>query len=172
MQRIPTQDVLTPEQVDRINEEVMKILTEIGVEFEYEPAVEVLKAHGVKFEGSKAIFDRAFIEARLAEAPSEFTFKARDPEKSLECKDGSFILTPSYGPPFVYEFDGTIRPSTAEDYNNVIKLTHVSENINHTGHNVAEYERPAMDAEVEKDLNAFIERRCGELGCEGVALFD
>lgn len=138
MQRIPTFDVLSPEQVDRINEEVMKILTEIGVEFEYEPALEVLKSHGVKVEGTRAIFERSFVEARLAEAPESFTFAARDPEKSLECADGSFILTPSYGPPFVYELDGSIRPSTFEDYNNVVKLAHVSENINHTGHNVVE----------------------------------
>ena len=61
MSRIPTQSVLTDNQVDRINEEVMKILTEIGVDFEYAPAVEVLKAHGCKTEGSRVRFDRAFV---------------------------------------------------------------------------------------------------------------
>ena len=48
MSRIPTQSVLTDNQVDRINEEVMKILSEIGVDFEYQPAVDVLKEHGCK----------------------------------------------------------------------------------------------------------------------------
>ena len=42
------QDVLTDNQVDRINEEVMKILTEVGVNFEYQPAVDMLKAHGCR----------------------------------------------------------------------------------------------------------------------------
>lgn len=138
MQRIPTNDVLTPEQVDRINEEVMRILTEVGVDFEYEPALDVLRAHGVKIEGHRAFFDRAFIEARIAEAPAEFTLRARDERKSTPCRDGSFILTPSYGPPFVYGIDGSIRSTNSEDYRNVIKLCHMSENINHTGHNVVE----------------------------------
>ena len=138
MSRIPTQSVLTDNQVDRINEEVMKILTEIGVDFEYAPAVDVLKEHGCKVDGSRVYFDRKFVEARIAEAPSEFTLKARDEKKSTWCGDGSFILTPSYGPPFVYELDGTRRGTTSEDYNNVIKLCHMSQNINHTGHNVVE----------------------------------
>ena len=138
MSRIPTQSVLTDNQVDRINEEVMKILTEIGVDFEYAPAVEVLKAHGCKTEGSRVYFDRAFVEARIAEAPSEFTLKARDEKKSTPVCDGSFILTPSYGPPFVYTLDGGRRGTTSEDYNNVVKLCHMSQNINHTGHNVVE----------------------------------
>ena len=138
MTRIPTQDVLTPEQVDRINEEVMKILTEVGVDFEYDPAIEVLKEHGVKVDGQRAFFTREFVEARLAEAPAEFTLKARDDAKSTPVCDGSFILTPSYGPPFVYDIDGNTRGTTSEDYNNVVKLCHMSENINHTGHNVVE----------------------------------
>ena len=138
MSRIPTQSVLTDEQVDRINEEALKILAEIGVDFEYAPAVDMLKAHGCKTEGSRVYFDRAFVEARIAEAPSEFTLKARDESKSTPCCDGSFILTPSYGPPFVYELDGTRRGTTSEDYVNVVKLCHMSQNINHTGHNVVE----------------------------------
>ena len=136
--RIPTQSVLTDNQVDRINEEVMKILTEIGVDFEYAPAVEVLKAHGCKVDGSRVIFERKFVEDRIAEAPSEFTLKARDEKKSTWCGDGSFILTPSYGPPFVYTLDGGRRGTTSEDYTNVVKLCHMSQNINHTGHNVVE----------------------------------
>nr|AHF23969.1 trimethylamine methyltransferase [uncultured bacterium Contig19] len=138
MSRIPTQSVLTDNQVDRINEEVMKILTEVGVNFEYQPAVDVLKAHGCKVEGSRVFFDRKFVEDRIAEAPSEFTLKARNEKKSTWCGDGSFILTPSYGPPFVYTIDGARRGTNSEDYCNVIKLCHMSQNINHTGHNVVE----------------------------------
>lgn len=138
MTRIPTNDVLTESQVDRINEEVMRILSEVGVEFGYDPAVEVLKAHGCKVDGQRVYFDRRFVEDRIAEAPSSFTFKARDDARSTFCGDGSFILTPSYGPPFVYELDGTRRSTGSEDYRNIIKLCHMSENINHTGHNVVE----------------------------------
>ena len=36
---------------------------------------------------------------------------------------------------------------------------------------LAEYERPALDESVEKDLNDFIARRCGELGFDAPALY-
>ncbi|MBQ1450492.1 MAG: trimethylamine methyltransferase family protein, partial [Eggerthellaceae bacterium] len=36
---------------------------------------------------------------------------------------------------------------------------------------LAEYERPALDESVEKDLNDFIVRRCGELGFDAPALY-
>lgn len=131
-------DILTDEQVQRINEEALKILENVGVDFEYEPAIEVLQEHGVRCEGSIAYFDPDFVMARLKEAPSEFTLEARDPAKTLTCGDNSFILSPSYGPPFIYDLNGKSRLSTLEDYNNIIKLAHVSQNINHTGGNVCE----------------------------------
>lgn len=138
MNRIPTVDVLTQEQVERIDAEVMRILTEVGCDFEYEPALEVFRGAGVRVEGNRVFLTEDFIRARLAEAPSEFTLAARNAALSTPVHDGSFILTPSYGPPFVYEIDGECRITNSTDYNNVIKLTHMSENINHTGHNVVE----------------------------------
>ncbi|NTU88954.1 MAG: trimethylamine--corrinoid methyltransferase [Actinobacteria bacterium] len=135
---IPKFDVLTPEQVARINEETMKILEEVGVEFDYEPAIKVLQEHGVRVEGNTAHFTEDFIQARLKEAPSEFKFHARNPEKTVNCGGGDLILTPSYGPPFVYGADGSRRYSVKEDYDNIVKLAHVSANINHTGGNVCE----------------------------------
>ncbi len=138
MTRIPTNDVFTPNQVDRINEEVMKILSKVGVEFGYEPALEVFKKHGCKVDGERVYFERKFVEDCLKTVPKEFTLKARDEKKSTKVCDGSFILTPSYGPPFVYELDGSRRGSDSKDYLNVVKLCHMSQNINHTGHNVVE----------------------------------
>ena len=135
---IPMVNVLTQEQCDRINEEALRILNEIGVEFEYEPAVECFKEHGLRVEGSQVYFEPDFVLEQVKKAPSSFVLQARDPKKTLKCEDGSFILTPSYGPPFVYGIDGSRRVTTFEDYKNVIKLVHMSQNINSTGGNVVE----------------------------------
>ena len=135
---IQNYDVLSPEQVKRIDQEVMRILEEVGVSFEYEPALEVLKEHGVKVEGTIAFFGADFVKEKLAEAPSEYTLAARNPEKTVTCGGNGLILTPSYGPPFVYEADGTRRQSVMEDYINIIKLVQSSEHINHSGGNVIE----------------------------------
>lgn len=136
---ITTYDVLTPEQVERIDREVLRILEEVGVHFEYQPALDVLGGFdGVKIENNIAYFQPDFVKAKIAEAPSEFTLAARDPEKTVTCGGRNLILTPSYGPPFVYEADGTRRQSVMEDYINVMKLVQTSEHINHSGGNVIE----------------------------------
>ena len=41
---IPKFDVLTQNEVENIHEHSVKILEEVGVEFTYDPAVEVLKS--------------------------------------------------------------------------------------------------------------------------------
>jgi trimethylamine:corrinoid methyltransferase len=43
---LPKFDVLTDEQIDKIHKNSLKILQEIGVEFSYDPAIEVFKKHG------------------------------------------------------------------------------------------------------------------------------
>lgn len=131
-------DILSEEEEKLIDEKVMSILSNVGVEFDYEPAATCLKENGVRMEGNRAFFEPDFVKAKLALAPAEFTLNARDPEKKLVCKRGSFILTPSYGTPFIYDIDGNVRESTYEDYCNIVKLAHVSQNINHSGGNVCE----------------------------------
>lgn len=67
-------DVLTQEQVKIIHDETMRILEEVGMDFEYEPALEVFRAEGQKVEGNRVHFTREFIEAKVKLAPSEFIF--------------------------------------------------------------------------------------------------
>ncbi|MDO4541203.1 MAG: trimethylamine methyltransferase family protein [Bacillota bacterium] len=135
---IPKFDVLTKEQVEMIHEESVKILTEVGVEFTYDPAVEVFKEQGLMTEGHKVYFTRDFIEKMMKAAPAEFKLHARNPQWTANCNHTDLNLTPSYGPAFVYEADGSRRYTTMADYENIVKLAHVSENINHTGGNVCE----------------------------------
>ena len=138
---IPLYNVLTDDQVQRIHNEAMRILAEVGVDFEYEPAVECFKKHGFDVNGSVVRFTEDQVMAAVKSAPSSFTMQARNPEFTVRCGDGSFILTPSYGPPFVYDgVTGARRETNYEDYKNVIKLVHMSENINSSGGNVVEPE--------------------------------
>ena len=50
---LPKFDILTDEQIDKIHKNSMKILQEIGVEFSYDPAIEILRnmANGLKVTG-------------------------------------------------------------------------------------------------------------------------
>ena len=134
---IPLYDVLTQEQVQRIHDEAMKILGTIGIDFEYDPAVECFKEHGFRVNGHQVFFTEKQVMDALATCPKSFTLQARDPKKNLTCEDGSFILTPSYGPPFVYDgVTGERRVTTFEDYKNVIKLVQMSQNFQKQANNL------------------------------------
>lgn len=135
---LPKYDVLTPEQVQQVHEQSMKILEEIGVVFDYEPALEVFKAQGQRVEGKRVYFQREFIEAQVKKAPAEFTLHARNPEKNVVVGGENIVFNPGYGVPFVFEADGSKRNSVMADYDNFVKLAGASENLHMTGHNVVE----------------------------------
>jgi len=103
---LPKFDVLTDEQIDKIHKNSMKILQEIGVEFSYDPAIEVFKKHGQRVEGHRVYFDPDFVENMVEKAPSQFTLHARNPEHNLVCGAGNTIYMPGYGAPFIYDADG------------------------------------------------------------------
>lgn len=135
---IPKFDVLTPDQVRQVHEQTLKILEKIGVEFGYQPALDILKAKGMRVEGQRVYFDRKYVEEQVAKAPAQFTLYARNPENNLVVGGDNIIYMPGYGAPFIHEADGTRRSSTLEDYDNFVKLAHMSANQHMTGGTAAE----------------------------------
>lgn len=135
---LPKFNVLTQEQVKIIHENTMKILQEIGVEFSYEPAIEVFRKQGQKIEGHRVYFDREFVEEMVSKAPAEFTLHARNPENNLVCGGENTIFMPGYGAPFIHDVNGKRRNATMDDYNNFVKLAGASKNLHMTGGNVVE----------------------------------
>lgn len=135
---LPKYNMLTDEQVRIIHDETIKILENIGIVFEYAPAVEVFRQQGMRVEGNRVYFTREFIEAKIKEAPAEFTLHARNPEYNLTCGGDSIIYMPGYGAPFIHDVDGKRRPTKMQDYDNFVKLAGASKNLHMTGGTAAE----------------------------------
>lgn len=135
---IPKFNTLTENQVQLIHENTMRILEEIGVEFSYDPVVEVFKKHGQRVDGHRVYFERKFIEEMVAKAPEEFVLHARNPENNLVCGGENSIFMPGYGAPFIHDVHGKRRNASMEDYNNFVKLAGASKNLHMTGGNVVE----------------------------------
>lgn len=135
---LPKFNVLTEEQVQKIHDQTIRILEEIGLEFEYDPAVEVFRKEGLKVEGHRVYFTREFIESKVKLAPAEFTLHARNPERNVVCGGDNIIYMPGYGAPFIHEVDGTRRKTTMQDYENFAKLAGASKNLHMTGGTMAE----------------------------------
>lgn len=135
---LPKFDVLTLEEVGCVHDQAVKILEEVGVEFSYQPALQVFQKAGLQVVGNRVYFTKAFLEEILKNVPSSFTLHARNPEKNLVCGGDHVIFMPGYGAPFVQEADGTRRESTMQDYDNFVKLAGASPNMHMTGGNVVE----------------------------------
>lgn len=135
---LPKFDILTEEELQAIHDHTMQILEEIGVEFSYEPAIEVFKGHGQRVEGHRVYFKRELVETMVKKAPEQFMLHARNPKHNLICGGENVIFMPGYGAPFIHEVDGTKRNATMADYHNIVKLAGASKNMHMTGGNVVE----------------------------------
>ncbi|WKY45245.1 glycine betaine--corrinoid protein methyltransferase [Eubacteriaceae bacterium ES2] len=131
-------DILTQDEIDKIHRNSMRILREIGVEFSYEPALEVFRKNNQRVEGHRVYLDTEFVENMVEKAPQSFTLHARNPENNLVCGGGDALYMPGYGAPFIYEADGTKRDATMADYNNFVKLAGASKHLHMTGGTVCE----------------------------------
>jgi trimethylamine--corrinoid protein Co-methyltransferase len=131
-------EYFSEQEVRRIHETCLRLLETVGVDFSFEPALEVLKKAGCKVEGQRVFFPPRLVEAQVAKAPAQYTLQARNPEKSVVIGGEHIAFIPCYGPPFVTDLDRGRRASTLEDYINFVKLGHASLSMDITGGMMAE----------------------------------
>jgi trimethylamine--corrinoid protein Co-methyltransferase len=130
--------ILTKTQIEKVHETSLQILEQIGVDFGYPPALEMLKKGGAKVDGERVFFPPKLIEGQIKKAPSRFTLYARNPENNVVIGDRHMVFTPGYGAPFVTDLDKGRRNATLNDFKNFVKLTGASANQNILSGNVVE----------------------------------
>jgi trimethylamine--corrinoid protein Co-methyltransferase len=131
-------EYFSQEDVRQIHAATLKVLQEVGVDFNYAPALSVLAEAGCRIEGERVFFEPDFVEKQIAKAPAEFTLYARNPEQNVVIGGDHIAYLPCYGPPFVTDLDRGRRTSTLEDYVNFVKLGQVSQSMDITGGMMAE----------------------------------
>jgi trimethylamine---corrinoid protein Co-methyltransferase len=136
---IPTYDILSEENLERIEAVADRILAEIGIEFRDDPAaLELWRKAGAEIEGLRVRFPKGMLREILASAPSVFTQYARNPANNVEIGGKSVVFSPAYGSPFVMDLDKGRRYGTIEDFRNLIKLGQSSPYLHHSGGTICE----------------------------------
>ncbi len=139
IRNIPTYDILSEENLVRIEETADRILAEIGIEFRDDPvALDHWKRAGAEVDGVLAKFEPGMLREILKSAPASFTQHARNPEKSVEIGGKSVVFSPAYGSPFVMDLDKGRRYGTIEDFRNFVKLAQSSPWLHHSGGTICE----------------------------------
>ena len=121
-------EILTKTQLEKVHETSLRILEQIGVDFGYSPALEVLKKGGAKVDGQRIFFPPELVEEQLKKPPAEFTLYARNPEHNVVIGGRNTVFAPGYGAPFVTDLENGRRQATLKDFENFVKLTGASAN--------------------------------------------
>ncbi len=119
---MPRYEILSEDAMARLDKAWRRLVTEIGVEFDSERALEIFRAAGQKVEGQTVFLDPEFMLAQIAKAPREFDVVARNPANSIHIGGDSMAFGAVYGPPFVRE--GAVRrDATMNDFERFTKLS-------------------------------------------------
>jgi trimethylamine--corrinoid protein Co-methyltransferase len=136
---IPTYDILSEENLERIEAVADRILAEIGIEFRDDPAaLELWRSAGAEIEGLRVRFPKDMLREILSSAPATFTQHARNPANNVEIGGNAVVFSPAYGSPFVMDLDKGRRYGTIEDFRNLIKLAQSSPWLHHSGGTICE----------------------------------
>ena len=143
---MPRYEILSEDAMDVIDRGWRRLVSEIGVEFLLPEAVELLVKAGQTLEDENRIrFDPEFILEQVAKAPHEFELQARNPEHSAHIGGNHMVFAPVYGPPFIREGD-TRRDAKMADFQNLVKLCQVFEQLDSPGGTICEPEDRPLDS--------------------------
>jgi trimethylamine--corrinoid protein Co-methyltransferase len=118
----------TEQEIEKLHKATVRVLSEIGVEFNTKDALELFRQNNVKVEGKKVFIDEDTLWKALKTVPSEFTLSGRTEKDDVLVGGGSTVYAPASGPVYVQR-DNERRSTTCEDYINLVKIYQTSEVI-------------------------------------------
>ena len=113
--------------LDRIHENTIRILSEIGMSFHCEEALGILKNGGICVRDGRAFFTAEQVENAIKLAPKEFTVFARNEDHNVTINTENLYVTPGYGSACICETDGTLRESVLDDFLNFAAIVQQSD---------------------------------------------
>ncbi|MGH8860028.1 MAG: trimethylamine methyltransferase family protein [Jatrophihabitantaceae bacterium] len=118
---MPRYEVLAPEAMEALDKGWRRLVSEVGVEFMSDRALDLFRAAGQRVEDNTVFLDPDFVLEQAAKAPREFDVAARNPANSVHIGGDAMAFGAVYGPPFVRQ--GAVRrDATMEDFRSFTKL--------------------------------------------------
>lgn len=142
--QVPRYEIASPAAIQKIHDESMRILRDLGIDMYDEEVCDIFEAHGAKVVrgtievGGTVYLSEELVMKYVQMAPSEFTQLARNPANNVIIGGNRAVFAPVYGPPFVQDLDRGRREATIEDFRNFVKLTYLSPWLHHSGGTVCE----------------------------------
>jgi trimethylamine--corrinoid protein Co-methyltransferase len=119
--QMPHYEILSADAMAVLDTGWRRIVSEIGVEFLSDRALELFRQAGQKVEDNNVRFDPDFLLEQVAKAPREFDVQARNPANNVHIGGDHMAFGGVYGPPFVRE--GAVRrDASMADFENFTRL--------------------------------------------------
>jgi trimethylamine--corrinoid protein Co-methyltransferase len=137
VRRLATFDILTEESLDVLERGWRRLVSEIGIEFLHDGALERFRQAGQTVDGQIVRFDPDWVLEQVRKAPTRFRLLARNPARTVEFAPDHMVFTPAQSAPFVREGD-VRRVATFDDFVRMVRLTHVLDDLDTPGYPVCE----------------------------------
>lgn len=128
---------LSPEEIGDLHEATLTVLSETGVRFAHEGALEIFKKKGARVDGDRVFIDEPLLKEALQSAPGSFTLHGREKEDDVIVGSGRPVFAPASGPVYVKR-GAEKRPATRQDFIDLLKLSQSSAVLGVTNYIVVE----------------------------------
>lgn len=142
---MPRYEVLSADAMEKLDGGWRRLVSEIGVEFMSERALELFRQAGQKVEDNTVFLDPEFVLEQVAKAPKEFDVAARNPAHSIHIGGDQMAFGAVYGPPFVREGE-VRRDATMDDFRNFARLAQSFDVLDSAGGVVCEPNDTPLDS--------------------------
>ena len=143
--KMPRYEILSEDALEVLDKGWKRLVSEIGVEFLSDRALDLFRAAGQKVEDNNVFFDPDFLLEQVAKAPREFDVQARNPAHTVHIGGDSMAFGGVYGPPFVREGD-VRRDATMDDFRNFTRLAQSFDAMDSAGGVICEPNDAPLDS--------------------------
>src|SRR6266513_225299 len=142
---MPRYEILSEDAMAVLDRGWRRIVTEIGIEFLLDEAVEQFRAAGQQVDGNRVILDPEFVLEQVAKAPREFDLQARNPANNVHIGGDHMVFSSVYGCPFVREGD-VRRDATLNDFRQLASLSQAYDELDSAGGVICEPNDTPLDS--------------------------
>jgi trimethylamine---corrinoid protein Co-methyltransferase len=118
---MPRYEILDESSMQELERGWRRIVSELGIDFLHDEAIEVLEGAGQKVDGQLVKLDPDWILEQVAKAPREFDLQARNPANTIHVGGKHMAFAAVYGCPFV-RAGIERREATYADFENLVRL--------------------------------------------------
>jgi trimethylamine--corrinoid protein Co-methyltransferase len=136
--KIPTCEILSGSQVEKIDAASMDILENVGVVFRDDIALADWSRVGAKVVGDRVYLDRGLVRELIKTIPEQSTYHARDPEKNIPFGGNRAMFVPMTGAPYLRDLDDVRSNPMLDDLAMFHKLSHMLPAMHSSAHHIVE----------------------------------